>query len=76
MNPQNPPSSIGSELLTRTRAIDSTTTQLLPLLDLLAESDSPSPLEGLRDTLIEILVAQRETSARLVAHVIALDGIV
>jgi hypothetical protein len=65
MNQQTPPSNPGSEILSRTRTIDATTTKLLPLLELLWKDEVPSPLEALRETLIEILLAQRQTGTRL-----------
>ena len=53
------------EILTRTRRIDENAARLQPLLQLLEFSTGPSPLEQLRQTLVDILVEQRETSDRL-----------
>ena len=47
------------EVLLRTRGIDARTQRLMPLLELLAEYDGPSPLNALRETLVEILVEVR-----------------
>ena len=53
------------EILTRTRRIDLHAARLQPLLQLLEVASTPSPLEALRQALIEILMAQRETGERL-----------
>ena len=54
------------EMLVRTRSIDANTSQLLPLLELLEPpAEGPGPLESLRETLVEILISQRETGQRL-----------
>ena len=54
-----PPS---QEMLLRTRGIDARTQRLMPLLQLLAEFEGPSPLESLRQLLIDILVETRKVS--------------
>lgn len=61
--PSPPPPS--QEILSRTRVIDTRTDRLMALLDLLEEREGPSPLEALRETLVEILLAQREAGNRL-----------
>lgn len=55
MTTESPP----TELIHRTRKIDSRTERLMPLLDLLQEREGPSPLEPIREALIEVLVEQR-----------------
>ena len=65
MTREAPATEIDRELIMRTRAIDGTTTKLLPLLELLAETEGPSPLEDLRETLIQLLLEQRQTTERL-----------
>ena len=63
--PPSSPLPPSQEILARTRTIDQRTDRLPPLLDLLEEREAPSPLEALRETLVETLVAQREAGDRL-----------
>lgn len=53
------------EILTRTRRIDENAARLQPLLQLLQFPTGPSPLDQLRETLVEILIAQRDIGERL-----------
>lgn len=68
-NPQSsqaePPMSPSQEILLRTRGIDAKTARLMPLLELLVEFDGPSPLETLRQTLVDILVELRKVTVGL-----------
>ncbi len=48
-----------NELIHRARRIDVKTENLLRLLDLLEDREGPSPLDLIRETLIEVLVEQR-----------------
>jgi hypothetical protein len=66
MEQTSPTPTPGQEILLRTRTIDQRTMQLLPLLQLLElPTEGPSPLDQLRETLIEILMIQRENGERL-----------
>lgn len=47
------------ELIQRARKIDLKTERLLRLLELLDEREGPSPVEAIRECLIEVLVEQR-----------------
>lgn len=61
MTSESPP----SELIQRARKIDVKTEHLLRLLDLLEDREGPSPIEMIRECLIEILVEQRDIRASL-----------
>ncbi|MBU3888585.1 hypothetical protein [Methylosinus sp. KRF6] len=63
--PQSPAIPPAQEILTRTRNIDEKTGELLALLDLLEEKEGESPLEAIRETLIQILVEQKDAAMRL-----------
>lgn len=54
-----------SELIQRARKIDAKTEHLLRLLELLEEREGPSPIEMIRECLVEILVEQRDIRASL-----------
>ena len=60
-----PPMSPSEEILLRTRGIDGKTARLMPLLELLVEYQGPSPLETLRQTLVDILVELRKVTVGL-----------
>jgi hypothetical protein len=64
-NTTTPAASPSQEILTRTRHIDEKTRSLMALLELLEEREGASPLEAIRETLIEILVEQKDATARL-----------
>ena len=65
MTLQSLPSEMDRELVFRTRTIDNTTSKLLPLLQLLEETEGPNPLEDLQETLIQLLLEQRQATERL-----------